>query len=151
MQNENFVSIVGRITRNELRFTPSNEAVCNIGIARNPQIKRGDKWEDGPAEFYDVTAWRKQAERSAELPVGALVRVTGRLRYHAWEDNEGNKRNKVDIVADSISVETIVAREIESQKGHIEMTFGKAEGEERAERPGTRVAEEFDYNEEEPW
>ncbi|MGA8726407.1 MAG: single-stranded DNA-binding protein, partial [Acidimicrobiales bacterium] len=53
--------------------------------------------------FFDVVCWREMAENTAEsLSRGARVIVTGRLEQRSWETPDGDKRSKVEVVADEI-------------------------------------------------
>lgn len=106
MAVEASATIVGNTTRDaELRYTSSGRAVCSFGVAvgsrrRNPQTQ---EWEDGDTSFFDVTAWGTLAENAAEsLTKGMRVVVTGRLQQRSWENAEGEKRSKVEVVADDI-------------------------------------------------
>ena len=91
------VTIVGNMTRDpELRFTPGGLAVAGFGVAVNR--KRG---EEEQTSFFDVTAFGTLAENVCEIGKGTRVIVVGRLEQRSWEQ-DGNKRSKVEIVADSI-------------------------------------------------
>jgi single-strand DNA-binding protein len=47
--------------------------------------------------------WREMAENVSEtLTRGARVMVAGRLEQRSWETQEGDKRSKVEVVADEI-------------------------------------------------
>jgi len=98
------VTIVGNMTRDaELRFTPAGTAVASFGIAVNKRKKDGDQWVDDGAEFFDVTCWKQLAENVAEsIEKGTRVVVTGRLQQQSWETDDGQKRSKVQIVADEV-------------------------------------------------
>ncbi|MFN2503983.1 MAG: single-stranded DNA-binding protein, partial [Acidimicrobiales bacterium] len=53
--------------------------------------------------FFDVVCWREMAENASEsLSKGARVVVTGRLEQRSWETPEGDKRSKIEIVADEV-------------------------------------------------
>jgi single-strand DNA-binding protein len=100
----NTVSIVGNVTRDpELRFTPSGAPVCTFGVAWNRRYERGgEQVED--VSFFDVTCWSSLAENVAEsITKGTRVIVYGRLDQRSWETPEGEKRNKVEIVADEVA------------------------------------------------
>lgn len=103
---DNFVSIIGTSTRDiEIRYTASGSAVGDLGIAFNERVKDDSgNWTDGDASFFDVTLWGTLAENAAEtIPKGTRVAVTGRLKMDSWENDQGEKRTKVKIVADSIA------------------------------------------------
>jgi single-strand DNA-binding protein len=103
--NMNNVSVVGNATRDpELRFTPSGQAIATFGIAvnRSWRNKQSNEWEES-VSFFDVTCWAQMAENVAEsVTKGTRVLVSGRLEQRSWETNDGEKRSKVEIVADEI-------------------------------------------------
>src|ERR1700732_2270044 len=105
MSNGNNVNIVGNLTRDpELRFTPSGQATATFGVAVNRrwQNRQTQEWEEATS-FFDVVCWREMAENAAEsLTRGARVIVTGRLEQRSWETPDGDKRSKVEVVADEI-------------------------------------------------
>ena len=105
MSNGNSVTVVGNITRDpELRFTPTGQATANFGIAVNRrwQDRQSGEWQEATS-FFDVVCWREMAENASEsLTRGSRVIVTGRLEQRSWENQEGEKRSKVEIVADEI-------------------------------------------------
>jgi len=102
----NTVTVVGNLTRDpELRFTPTGQAVANFGMAVNRrwQNRQTNEWEEATS-FFDVTCWAQMAENVSEsLPKGARVVVTGRLDQRSWENQDGDKRSKVEIVADEVA------------------------------------------------
>ena len=101
----NTVNVVGNATRDpELRFTPSGQAVANFGLAVNRrwQNRSTNEWEEA-VSFFDVTAWQQLAENVSEsVQKGTRVVVTGRLDQRSWETQDGEKRSKVEIVADEV-------------------------------------------------
>ena len=105
MANGNNVTIIGNCTRDpELRFTPSGMAVATFGVAVNRrwQNRSTNEWEEA-VSFFDVTAWQQLAENVAEsVQKGTRVIVTGRLDQRSWETQDGEKRSKIEIVADEI-------------------------------------------------
>lgn len=105
MSSGNDVTLVGNITRApELRFTPTGQANATFGLAVNRkwQNKQTNEWEEATS-FFDVVCWREQAESVSEsLDKGIRVIVTGRLEQRSWEDQDGNKRSKVEVIADEI-------------------------------------------------
>ena len=101
----NSIYLIGNITRDpELRFTPSGQATATFGLAVNRrwQNRQTQEWEEATS-FFDIVCWREQAENASEsLSRGARVIVTGRLEQRSWETPEGEKRSKVEVVADEI-------------------------------------------------
>ena len=100
----NRVVLVGNLTRDpELRHTPSGTAVCNLRLAVNTRRKdETGQWVDKP-NYFDITVWGNQGERCAQyLTKGRPVAIDGRLEWREWETPEGNKRQAVDVVADTV-------------------------------------------------
>jgi len=102
--NINRVVLTGNLTADpELRSLPSGMSVCKLRVACNTRRKgAGGEWEDKP-NFFDVTVWGAQGENSARyLSKGRPVAIDGRLEWREWQDKEGNKRQSIDIIADSV-------------------------------------------------
>ena len=105
MSNGNHITIVGNLTRDpELRFTPSGQATATFGVAVNRrwQNRQTQEWEEATS-FFDVVSWGQLAENTAQsLTRGTRVMVSGRLDQRSWENQEGEKRSKIEITADEI-------------------------------------------------
>ena len=103
---DNSVTLVGNVTRDpELRFTPSGQAVATFGLAVNRrwQNRQNNEWEE-QVSFFDVKCWAQMAENVSEsLTRGSRVVVSGRLEQRSWESEQGEKRSKVEVVADEIA------------------------------------------------
>ena len=102
----NSVTLVGNCTRDpELRFTSSGQAVATFGLAVNRrwQNRQTNEWEE-QVSFFDVTCWQQMAENVAEtVTKGTRVVVTGRLDQRSWETQDGDKRSKIEVVADEVA------------------------------------------------
>lgn len=107
MAIDNTVTITGNATREpELRYTPGGQAVASFGVAVNRrwQNRQTQEWEEA-VSFFDVTAWAQLAENVSEsVAKGTRVTITGRLDQRSWETPEGEKRSKVEVVADDIAI-----------------------------------------------
>lgn len=103
--NINRVILTGNLTRDpELRSTQSGTSVANLRVAVNTRTKSGatGEWTDKP-NYFDITVWGKQADNAAQyLAKGNPIAVDGRLEWREWTDNNQNKRQSVEIIADSI-------------------------------------------------
>ena len=100
----NRVTIVGRLTRDpELAHLPSGTAVLKLGVAVNGRQKdEAGNWTDKP-NFFDVKVFGNQADAlNNHLAKGRRVGVDGRLDWSSWEAQDGTKRSKVEIVAQSV-------------------------------------------------
>lgn len=106
MAYDNAVTITGNMTREpELRFTPGGAAVATFGLAWNRrfQNRQSGEWEE-QVSFFDVTCWNQLAENVAEsLAKGSRVTVSGRLEQRSWETQDGERRSKVEVVADDVA------------------------------------------------
>ena len=103
--NGNTVTLVGNVTRDpELRFTPSGQATASFGLAVNRVWNDRQTNEKKEAvSFFDIVCWREMAENASEsLAKGSRVIVTGRLEQRSWEGQDGEKRSKIEVVADEI-------------------------------------------------
>ncbi|MBP91492.1 MAG: single-stranded DNA-binding protein [Acidimicrobiaceae bacterium] len=101
MAFDNTVTLVGNITRDpELRFTSAGIAVASFGLAWNRKNRDGEE----SVSFFDVTCWRDLAENVAEsLSKGNRVVVYGRLDQQSWENDNGERRSKVEVIADEVA------------------------------------------------
>ena len=103
--NLNVVVLTGNLTRDpELRSLPSGTSVCDMRVAVNTRRKNGatGEWEDKP-NYFDVKVWGAQGENCARfLAKGRPVAVQGRLEWREWETQDGQKRQAVDIIAESV-------------------------------------------------
>jgi single-strand DNA-binding protein len=100
----NSVVLVGNVTRDpEVKFLQSGTAVCDLGLAINERVKRGDEWVEDVC-FVDVTLFGRTAEVAGEyLSKGAPVLIAGRLKYEQWE-KDGQKRSKLKVVAEKLQM-----------------------------------------------
>lgn len=105
MANGNNVDLVGNITRDpELRFTPGGMAVAQFGLAvnRRRQDRNTNEWKE-ETSFFDVVSYGTLAENVSEsLARGSRVMVTGRLEQRSWETQDGDRRSKIEVIADEI-------------------------------------------------
>ena len=96
-------TVSGNLTRDpELRSTQGGTSVCSLRIAHNDRYKdSGGEWRDR-SHFFDVSIWGGMGEWVANnLEKGMQVVVSGRAQWREWE-KDGNKRQAVQLVADSI-------------------------------------------------
>ncbi len=98
----NHIVLIGRLTKDpELRYTQTGKAVATIRLA----VDRGTMNPQGEREtdFIDVVVWERQAETVANyLQKGRLVAVQGRLQIRHYETQEGQRREKAEVVANTV-------------------------------------------------
>lgn len=101
---DNSITLVGNTTRDpELRYTNSGQAMVKFGMAVNRRWQdKTNTWQESTS-FFDVVAWRDLAENVAEsVTKGTRVVVTGRMESRSYENQAGEKRTAVELVADEI-------------------------------------------------
>ena len=101
----NRVMITGNLTRDpEVRNTQSGMAVLNLGVAVNDRRKNNQtgEWENY-ANFIDCVMFGTRAENvSRYIRKGSKVAIEGKLRWSSWEDKQGGKRSKIEVVVDDL-------------------------------------------------
>jgi single-strand DNA-binding protein len=105
MATINRVVLVGRLTRDpELRSTATGTSVCRLRLACNTSFRHKDTGErDERPNFFDVTVFGASGEACARfLTRGRPVAVDGRLEWHEWETADGDRRQSVGVLADSV-------------------------------------------------
>jgi len=103
MANLNKVMLIGNLTRDpELKYTPGNQAVCEVGLAVNRKYRTKDGEDREETTFVDCEAWGKQAEVIKQyMTKGKPLFIEGRLKLDTWEDKDGGKRSKMRVVIEN--------------------------------------------------
>src|SRR5690606_12075777 len=103
MPNYNKVLLMGNLTRDvELKYTPSNMAVANIGLAINRRYKGKDGELKEETTFVDCEAWGYTAENMAKFfSKGRPIFIEGRLKLDTWQDKDGSNRSKLKVVIEA--------------------------------------------------
>lgn len=104
MASYNKVLLMGNLTRDiELKYTPSNMAVANLGLAVNHKYKTKEGEDREEVTFVDCEAWGRTAEVMKQyLAKGRPVFIEGRLKLDTWQDKEsGQNRTKMKVVIDN--------------------------------------------------
>ncbi len=104
--NLNKVFILGNLTRDpELRQTPSGQTVCSFALATNRFYTDNTGQKQKQAEFHNIVAWGRQAEIVNQyLKKGSSILVEGRLQTRSWQDAQGTKHWRTEIVAERIQL-----------------------------------------------
>lgn len=103
----NKVIVIGNLTRDpDVKYTPKNTAVCDVGIALNHRWTndRGERMES--VTFLDCTLWGRTAEVCGEYArKGDKIAFEGRLDMDEWEDKEtGKNRTKIKLVVEHMEL-----------------------------------------------
>lgn len=104
MRGLNKVIIIGNVGRDpEMRFTPSGRPVTSFSVAvtRTWVAAEGERREE--TEWFNVVAWGNLAEIcKAHLTKNQQVYVEGRLQTRGWEDEQGKKHFRTELVANEM-------------------------------------------------
>jgi single-strand DNA-binding protein len=95
------IELIGRLTRKpSLQFSPTGMPICNFSVAVNKKVK-GEASDS--VTFFDVIAFKNKAELCAEhLDTGKLVFLKGDPQIRKWEDGDGRKHSKFEIILQRI-------------------------------------------------
>lgn len=98
----NRIILVGNLTRDpELAQTSSGISVCKFSLAVNREYTNANGERD--VDFINVVTWRNLADNCAKYIVkGSKVAVCGSLQTSSYEDRNGEKRYRTDVVADNV-------------------------------------------------
>ena len=100
----NRVILAGNLTRDpQVRFLANEQAVANFGLAVNRRFKGSDGQMKEETTFVDIEAWGRTAELVGQyLTKGRACFIEGRLKLDSWDDKDGQKRQKLKVVADNV-------------------------------------------------
>ena len=100
----NKVILVGNIGKTpECRYTSSGAPVTSFSLATNETWLDADGKKVNNTEWHNIVTWNKLAEFSKEyLKKGQCIYIEGKIRTSSWEDKEGNKKNKIEILCSHI-------------------------------------------------
>lgn len=96
--------VYGNLTRDpELKSLPSGQAVASFSLATNRvwKDKAGVKQES--VDYHNIVLFGKQAELAAQyLKKGGSVLIEGRMQTRSWDDKDGKKNYRTEIVGDTM-------------------------------------------------
>ncbi len=104
MTSFNKVILLGNLTRDpEVRYTPNGAAVASFAVAVNRKYKQGEETRE-EVSYIDIVVFGKQAENCGQyLNKGDGALIEGRLQQRRWETEDGQKRSKVEVAAQSVT------------------------------------------------
>lgn len=102
--NLNKVLLIGNLTRDpEVRSTPTGQTVASFSIATSRKWTDKEGQQKEQTEFHNCVAWRKLAEIIGQyLKKGSKMYVEGYLQTRSWEDQQGTKKYRTEIVVDNM-------------------------------------------------
>jgi single-strand DNA-binding protein len=106
MAGVNKVILVGNLGKDpEIRHLEGGVAVANFTLATSEYYKdkSGNRIEQ--TEWHSVVVWRGLADVAEKyLKKGMTVYVEGKIRSRSWDDKEGVKHYKTEIVGDALTI-----------------------------------------------
>ena len=105
MASFNKVILMGNLTRDpELKTAPSGSKVADLGLAVSESWRDKNTGEHREVVcFVDVAVWNRLAELCQQyLKKGSPVLVEGRLQMDEWKNQQGEKRSKLRVRADTV-------------------------------------------------
>lgn len=119
------VSLLGKLVREpEIKTTQSGWVIVSLSVAHNENRKGKDgKWQS-IGHFFDVKMLlgekhAKQAEMIDNAKKGDTVLVLGKLQQESWQAQDGQKRSKIVIMADTLEVFPKVEQESREVQGEF--------------------------------
>jgi single-strand DNA-binding protein len=100
----NRVMLLGNLGADpELRMTQGGQAVLKLRLATSETYMDKNRQRQERTEWHNVVIWGKRAEALAKiLTKGSRIFIEGGLRTSSYDDRDGNKRYRTEIVASNI-------------------------------------------------
>src|SRR3970040_716889 len=104
MPSVNKIIIIGNVGKDpEMRYTPNGNPVTSFSIAANRRWTTPEGETREETEWFNVVTWNKLAEVANQyVTKGKKVYVEGRLQTRSWEGQDGQKRHKTEVVANTV-------------------------------------------------
>ena len=104
----NLVQLIGRLTRDpDYRSLPNGGAVCNLALATNWYSRGADGKTQENTDYHDVVVYNQMTRKLADtcsryLAKGRLVYIQGKLRTRSWDDAQGQRHWRTEVVANEV-------------------------------------------------
>jgi single-strand DNA-binding protein len=131
----NRVMLLGNLGADpELRYTQGGQAVLNIRLATTESYLDKDRVRKERTDWHSVVIWGKRGEALGKiLSKGSTIFIEGSIRSSSYEDREGQKRYKTEIVANNVIL-TGGKRGESARSGEADVS-GQLNGSRRAAQP----------------
>ncbi len=110
MTDLNKIILIGRLTQDcgadekSFQYVGNGIAKAFVSIAVNRSIKKNGEWVE-ETSYFNITIWGRTAENlKPYLTKGKQICVRGYVQQDRWVDNDGNKKSRVSLVADSVQL-----------------------------------------------
>lgn len=100
----NRVMVIGNLGRDpEMRYTPGGQALTSFSLAATRTWTSSDGGRHDATEWFNVVSWGNLAEICNQyLTKGRRVYVEGELRTRGWEQSDGQKHFRTELVANEM-------------------------------------------------
>ena len=100
----NKVMLIGNVgTDPEMRYTANGNAVTTVRMAVNRNYSGPDGERREETEWFSIVTWNKLAETCSQfLQKGRSAYVEGRLQTRSWEGQDGQRRFKTEVIANTV-------------------------------------------------
>ena len=98
--------VIGNIGRDpEMRYTPSGKPVTSFSLASSRSWTAPDGERREETEWFNVVAWGNLAEICNQiLAKSQQVYIEGRLQTRSWEDDNGQRHFRTEVVANEMII-----------------------------------------------
>jgi len=131
----NRVMLLGNLGADpELRFTQGGQAVLNLRLATTESYLDKDRVRKERTDWHSVVVWGKRGEALSKiLGKGSSIFIEGSIRTSSYEDREGQKRYKTEVVAQNVILAGRAApggagRAVVDESGHDSRSYGGGGG-----------------------
>lgn len=102
----NKVMIIGHVGREpEMRYTPGGKPVTSFSVATSRSWMSSDGQRRKETDWFNVVSWGNLAEICKQyLTKDLRVYIEGRLQTRGWEDNQGKRHYRTEIVANEMII-----------------------------------------------
>ena len=102
----NKVMLMGNLTRQpEVKTLPSGNSVCEFGLAMNRKFTTRDGDEREEVTYVELSCFGRGGEVIKQYcDKGSPLFVEGRLRYDSWQNDKGEKRNRLSVIVDNFQL-----------------------------------------------
>ena len=100
----NKVMLIGNVGKEpQLKETPGGVPVTSFRMATSESWKDRDGNLKEHTDWHTIVAWRGLAKVISQLVTkGTRIYVEGRIQTRSYDDNDGNRRQVVEILADNV-------------------------------------------------
>jgi single-strand DNA-binding protein len=139
--------IIGNLTRDpELKALPSGTKVASFGLATNRVYKDKDGNRQETVEFHNIVAFARLGELAAQyLKKGSQALVEGRIQTRNWDDKDGKKNYRTEIIADNIQFGSRGGGGSSTSSASSASVKGGNEGADAAGGPEDKPGEAIEY------